>query len=208
VELLIAQMIAKGDYPVDLYYAFRSTTLDVITSYCFAQSWSTLTYPSFHHPMLHAMEQQFSLLWVFHAFPFLPKLLAVLGSMATRISPAVKAHVVFQCGMAAQIDEILGDPGVLDKAEHEIIYHHLMVPDTGKGRHEIPPRKSLIEEAITLTIAGSDTVGGTATVGFFHVLGNKRVSSILIKELEDAWPDKDTKLGFEVLEKLPYLVGC
>jgi hypothetical protein len=156
--------------------------------------------------MLHAMEQQFTLLWVFHAFPILRDIFPFFGSVLMRLSPLTEALVVFQRGMVAQVDELLKDPGALDRAEHEIVYHHLLAPEPGKVRHVIPSRKSLIEEAINLTIAGSDTVGGTATVGFFHVLGNKQVSSALIKELEDAWPDKDAQLGFEALKKLPYLV--
>ena len=154
------------------------------------------------------MEQQFTLLWIFHAFPMLHNIIPFLGLVLMRVNPLTKALVIFQRGVAAQVDELLKDPGALDRAEHEIIYHHLMAPEPGKGRHEIPSRKSLIAEAISMTIAGSDPVGGTATVGVFHVLRNKQVSSTLTKELEEAWPDKDTKLGFEVLKTLPYLVSC
>ncbi len=48
--------------------------------------------------------------------------------------------------VSTQIDEILADPGSLDRAEHEIIYHHLMTPQPSKGQPEIPTRKSLFDE--------------------------------------------------------------
>ena len=44
-------------------------------------------------------------------------------------------------------------------------------------------------------------------MGTFHVLDNERISAILFQELQQAWPDIDVKMGYEALEKLPYLVG-
>jgi len=44
-------------------------------------------------------------------------------------------------------------------------------------------------------------------MGTFHVLNNKRIGAILIQELQQTWPDIDGKMGYEALEKLPYLVG-
>jgi cytochrome P450 len=55
--------------------------------------------------------------------------------------------------------------------------------------------------------AGSDTVGNATTVGTFYILENKQIHAALTQELEKVWPDTDSKVGYEVLEKLPYLVG-
>jgi hypothetical protein len=60
---------------------------------------------------------------------------------------------------------------------------------------------------VTLTIAGFDMVETTATISVFHILNNKQVLSVLMKELEGAWPDKDSKLSFHILEKLLYVEG-
>lgn len=54
--------------------------------------------------------------------------------------------------------------------------------------------------------AGSDTVANTLTVGAFHILANPSVLAAVVHELQEAWPDKDTKCGYQTLEKLPYLV--
>lgn len=48
--------------------------------------------------------------------------------------------------MSAQIDELLDNPGSLDRADREIVYHHLMTPQPNKGQLEIPSKKSLLEE--------------------------------------------------------------
>lgn len=199
-------MIAQKDHPIDLHYAFRSLSLDVITSYCFAKSWLALTYPSFQHPILHAMTQRLRIRWLIHAFPFLNKVIGVLGPSIARINPVSEALVNFRRHIIAQIDEILNDPESLARAEHETVYHHLLTPCSIKSPKDIPSRASLIDEAINLVIAGSDTVGGTSTVVVLHVLSNPQIHATLIKELQDAWPDASAKVKYETLEKLPYLV--
>jgi cytochrome P450 len=156
--------------------------------------------------MLHAMTQRFRLRWVMHAFPVLNKIIPALGPLVVRINPVSKALINFRRHIITQIDEILRDPGSLVTAKHETVYHHLMTPRSTKGPIDIPSRASLIDEAINLVIAGSDTVGGTSTVGIFHVLSNPQIHATLIKELKSAWPDTSAKVGYEILEKLPYLV--
>ncbi len=44
------------DKPVDLHQAFKATSMDVITAYCYAQSFDALHSPGFAHPMLLGME--------------------------------------------------------------------------------------------------------------------------------------------------------
>lgn len=153
------------------------------------------------------MTQQLTLTWVLHAFPILYQIIFFLSPVLLMINQSMKATVDFERKIGAQIDELMKNPEALETAEHEIVYHHLMKRHPNKGRHEIPARESLLFEGVSLVIAGSDTVAGTLTVGVFHVLRDDRVSSTLIEELEAAWPDKDTAVKFEVLEKLPYLVG-
>jgi len=161
----------------------------------------------FQHPILHAMTQQLTLMWVLHAFPILRKIFPFLGPILMLIDHSIKATVDFRGRMAAQVDELLQDPEALKRAEHETVYHHLMTRRPGKDQHDIPPRNSLLSEGVSLVVAGSDAGGGTLTVGVFHVLRNKRVSSLLIKELDAAWPDRNAIMKFEDLEKLPYLTA-
>lgn len=62
-------------------------------------------------------------------------------------------------------------------------------------------------KALVMMIAGSDTVGNALAVGTFHILKNPKILEILMNELKEAWPEKDAKVGYEKLEKLPYLVS-
>lgn len=62
-------------------------------------------------------------------------------------------------------------------------------------------------KALVFINAGSDTVGNASTVGTFHVLRNPKVLETLTNELKEAWPEKEANVGYEKLEKLPYLVS-
>lgn len=129
-----------------MYYAFRSTTLDIITSYCFAQSYSTLTYPSFQHPMIHGIDQTLPMFWFLHAMPIMHKILPLLNPIMGRINPDIKAFLDFRVRMGAQIDEVLKDPGSLDRTDHENVYHHLLNIQPSRGHHQIPSKTSLLHE--------------------------------------------------------------
>ena len=146
VDILVSQVLSHKDRPVDLYYAFRSTALDIITSYCFAQSWSTLSHPSFHDPILYGMDESLPAMWSLYAFPFLNWLLSLLEPLVKRFSPNMKAFIELRRHMANQVDGLLKHPELLEMADHEVVYHHLMTPQPSKGQHEIPSRISLWHE--------------------------------------------------------------
>ncbi|KAF8877294.1 cytochrome P450, partial [Infundibulicybe gibba] len=99
-------------------------------------------------------------------------------------------------------DKFLANPSLLENADHEIVYHHLI-----SSKRAMPSRKSLLHEAVVLIAAGSDTVGNTCTIGTFYILENKDVHRHLFEELKSVWPDQDSHITLETLEKLPYLTA-
>lgn len=163
--------------------------------------------------------------WVFKYIPVMNFMLGLPDWLTVLLTPSMQGFVDLRKTMTAQLEGILNDPTSLEHSEHEIIYHHLLTPK--KGQTKIPSKKSLLEEAINLMLAGrwgslkyllasspnithtslrSDTVGNASTVGTFHILNSPIVLQKLRNELHEAWPDKDTPMHFETLEKLPYLV--
>ncbi|KZP31921.1 cytochrome P450 [Athelia psychrophila] len=209
VDLLFSQILVHSNGPIDLYYAFRSMTIDIITSYCFAECYSLLTYPDFQHPVLPGMDSTIELFWVVLAFPFLLVVLPWVEPFVGYINTDVKAALDVRVRLTVQVDKLLKDPGSLEGAEHEIIYHHLMNPKPGKSVNDfkMPSRTSLIHESENLLFAGSDTVGNTVTVGTFHVLSSERIQRLLVQELTQAWPELDSPMSLAKLEKLPYLTA-
>ena len=151
IDILLTQLTLYKDEPVNIFYAFRSTTLDIISSYCFAYSWSPITFPKFQHPILLCMDETPKLLWLFHAFPFIKDLVINIPPslpdwIFQRLPVYVQGLFAVRSSLSTQIDNFLSDPLLLKEAEHETVYHHLMTPRPNKGQPDIPSKKSLLEE--------------------------------------------------------------
>lgn len=194
--------------PVSMPRAYKSATLDIILSYCFARDYQVVQTPSFSHQMILDYETTFPLALVLKHFPWIYYVFVALGQITERFTSREEGRMG-DVGKRTgeQIDELIARPEVLQEAAHETIYHHLLTPHPEKGEYgKVPSKKSLVEESINLLAAGSDTVGNTAMVGTFYILNDPVVHAKLYEELKEAWPDKDNDVRYETLEKLPYLV--
>ncbi|KAF5344620.1 hypothetical protein D9757_013905 [Collybiopsis confluens] len=181
---------------IPMSVSYHSLTTDLITSYCFAESTNTLDIPNFSHPLLEGVQEVVKGLWVQRLAMGLPK------SMLLRLLPEFKGFVEMQEGFSTKITELRKEfPEGFNKVDHETVYHHLIEPKN-QAR---PTMKSLVSEAFTLVIAGSDTVAHACTLGTFYVLKEAHIRRKLTEELEEAWPDKGTPMSYAKLEKLPYL---
>jgi len=178
--------------------------MEVITTYCFDKNYHAIETPDFNHPLLLAVYDSVSTVFLLQHFPFLsPLLFGMPHWLARLLSPNAGAFLDVFGVLEGQIDEVLANPMALEKAEHEIIYHHLLL---GNDKGERPSKKSLIEEAGVLVSAGTDTVGTACMVGTFYVLKDENKRKRLVEELNDVWPELEGAVGLEKLEKLPYLV--
>jgi hypothetical protein len=192
----------------NLDLAFRSTSLEIITSYCFATSAHTLDSNNFQNEILSAMDHTLPMVWVFKHFPLIKfLLLGVPECFASVLKPSTKGILEQRKQMGAQIDNILKDPSSLQSADHETIYHHFLTPQPENQRMPPITREWLLDEGLYLRFAGSDTVGNICTVGTYHILHNKSVHQKLFESLKEAWPDKNAPASYETLEKLTYLVS-
>ncbi|KAF8831055.1 hypothetical protein HHX47_DHR1000342 [Lentinula edodes] len=173
--------------------AYRALTLDIITSYCFAESANTLSDPKFRHPLLLGIQGTLKTITFQRHFPFLtsfannapPKL--ILWFM-----PAFKPFVDLKVRYEGQVDKLIDDPSALLAVEHETVYHHLLEP---KDKQQRPSRTSLVHEAFTLVGAGSDTVGNACTIGTFYALKYPSIRQKLMDELFEIWPNADRAIN-------------
>ncbi|KAF5350988.1 hypothetical protein D9756_008294 [Leucocoprinus leucothites] len=177
VDLLVSNLAKYDGKPADLYLAFRCTTLDIISSYSFSYTFNALNSPGFMDPLVTSFEKMVPYFWFTRYFRFLHALL----NFTTKWFAA------------------------LDNAEHEIVYHHLLRPQSEKHRRHPLSRQQLIAEGQVLMHAGSDTAANTLSWGMFYTLRNKEALGKLLRELHEAWPDKDLPMSYTALEKLPYL---
>jgi cytochrome P450 len=206
VSRLLEYHDTKKSANLDL--AFRSTSLEVITSYCFGRSSNALDYKNFENDILAAIDQTLPMIWIFKHLPLVKTLLlGVPECFASVLKPSTVGILQQRKQMGKQIDDIMKDPSSLQNADHETIYHHFLTPQPDNFR--LPPvtREWLLDEGLYMRFAGSDTVGNTCTVATYHILNNKDVHQKLFHVLKEAWPEKDVPIGYETLEKLPYLVS-
>lgn len=104
------------------------------------------------------------------------------------------------------IDDMLRNPSVCKESPHPTIFGRFLNRDVSEGQ-KLLLRETLIQEAMGFIMAGSIELSSALAYGTFHVLNDPEVHQRLIEELIVAWPDPNNAVSFEVLEKLPYLVG-
>lgn len=89
--------------------------------------------------------------------------------------------------------------------ERPSIFTQLLDPSVAEG-HVVPSLDQLVDDALIIIAAASDTTGNAMTIAAYHVLTNPVIYATLKEELVSAFPDKNQSLNFLALEKLPYLV--
>ncbi|KAK0450466.1 cytochrome P450 [Desarmillaria tabescens] len=193
------------DKPVNLYAAFKSLTMDIITAFCYSHSFDALLSPDFSHPILLSLERAMPMMTTIRHFPVLQLLYRLPEFLTRYLNPDTIGFVHLRNALSTQIDGILENPSSLD-GMHETIYHSLLSPEKFKSG-EVPSKKSLSDEAQNLLFGGTDTTGNAMTIGFFHIMQNPEIHSKLMAELLDAWPNLESPASYEVLEKLPYLTA-
>ncbi|KAF8897381.1 cytochrome P450 [Infundibulicybe gibba] len=167
--------------PADMFYAFRCLSIDVMTSYCFAQTLRALDSHDFHHPIILNIEGRIPTAWILRYFPSITSLMKTLPDyIILYFAPGLQDFVALRYQMSTQINNFLAD---------------------------IPSKESLLDEALALLQAGSETVAHACLLGSFYGLKDPKVKAKLIQELRDAWPDRFFAFSFESLEKLPYFTA-
>ncbi|TEB28395.1 cytochrome P450 [Coprinellus micaceus] len=189
---------------INIFHGLQSISLEVITTFCFAKRFDAIDYPGYQHPFLAIFLESMRGIFLVQHFPFLRPLIFGLPEWLVKIiAPQSLAFPAFTRTLGDQIDAILEEPTLLEKAEQETIYHHLLNPKSGQQL----TTDALQHEANTLVAAGTDTVANIGNMAMFQILNNKDVQRRLRQELRDAFPDVDSPMPLEKLEKLPYLTA-
>ncbi|KAL4734950.1 cytochrome P450 [Aspergillus similis] len=201
----------NNEAPVDLFYAFRCMSVDVITYLCFANSVNAVHAPNYESPLLLAMDASMTVFPAFKHFNFYKEMIMNCPPKLSKIlSPATAGLVDLQTLLKAQIEDLTSDPSQLEKLPHKTtIYHELLRPEAYRTNTQ-PSKGSLYEESQALMFGGADTTGMTLMHGCFYILQEKSrgVYERLKTELVEAWPSLDGAAPtWEELEKLPYLTA-
>jgi hypothetical protein len=205
VQKLIDKLELDGG-PCDLFLGFRCATLDMITSFCFGKDIGALKSDGFAFPLLLTIQASIPFLFLIKSFPWLPRILTFCPHCVSSHLPfhldsqvAVRQQVKELLNIAPETSEMVGDTHIVT------VYHRLLFKKRFPTR--FAAEQLLLEEALSLLQAGSDTVGNTCTVGTFHVLHNPTIREKLVEELIAVSPDARTPIKLSVLQNLPYLVS-
>ncbi|KAK7440388.1 hypothetical protein VKT23_017025 [Stygiomarasmius scandens] len=211
VDKLTLRIKDYPEEPVNLAFGFRSLTMEIITSYCFATGYDTLEHPTFHHPLIKARQKLIRRFWLMKHFPSLVRLsMAAPIWIIKLIDPGLVEPTNMMLGLKKRIKLYLEDQSQLQSVEHETIFHRLIMPETKGGvidQSLRPSEKSLLHEANSLIGAGSDSVADTCCIATCYALHNREIIGKLKEELCEAWPDEDSTPDLSVLEQLPYLTA-
>lgn len=88
--------------------------------------------------------------------------------------------------------------------KRETIYHTICNPPDGDRKQNLPTEQHLVDEAIGLTAAATETVGNAMDTVAWAALHDPQIYARLHNELKDAFPNPE-HMPFNELEKLPYL---
>jgi cytochrome P450 len=189
-----------------MFMAIRCTTLEIVASYCLDRTLGAIDYPGFQHPFITGLQSALPFFWILKYLPWLTPMVTNPSDWLISKLPQLHSVFEFRHDVRKDIDEILDNPDILQKAEHPTVYQHLLAVHKEKKTRRELTREEMFQEALALLLAGSDTVGNTTSVGVFYILHDKSVLERLTSELRTAWPDPETQINYATLEKLPYLV--
>lgn len=80
--------LSAKDAPINLYAAFKSLTMDIVSEMVFGESFHVMDSPMFKHPHLDALQDAVKKAWVFRTFPKLGWLsLNLPDALSSRLFP-------------------------------------------------------------------------------------------------------------------------
>ncbi|KAK7443452.1 hypothetical protein VKT23_015625 [Stygiomarasmius scandens] len=208
----LAQNHSPNQTPANLNYALRSTTFDIITTYCFAMTSDAVSHPRFHSDILLGMDTVLPFVPLAKHFDIVKLFIRHLPKWMTPfLAPSLQAAVKQISDVEGIVEKVLLDPDAADTSKRTIYHSLLDNAENGEfiTKHGTMPlsKEWLRDEGIFLRFAGADTVSSTCVVGCRYLLAEPVVLRKLVEELDKAWPDKNERLKVEVLEKLPYFTA-
>lgn len=99
--------------------------------------------------------------------------------------------------------ELLAAP---DSPRRATVFDALLSPAGSSKRHVVPSFQELVDEAIILLAAGTETTAIALTFATYHVLAAPRVRAAVEAELATLSRDDNGRLPYQAIESLPYLV--
>ncbi|KAF4620014.1 hypothetical protein D9613_005506 [Agrocybe pediades] len=203
----LVSRLSNSKQPNNMFLAFRSATLDIITVHMFGHCVDALDHPDFCAPLLLDIQTAIPLLWTIKSFPWIATLYLFLPKgVGLHLHEQFRAFLNVRQTLIRWLNRSQSEAEAHPFLHDQSICHQIFNP-FNKPCHAYPSMQPVFDEILSLIQAGSDTVGNTCTVGTFHVLNNDAVRLALVEELKANWPNDEDPIDLSVLQDLPYLTA-
>lgn len=197
---------SKFGKPVNLLHTYSAMTGDIVTGYCFPESYGLLDKPDYGAEIYELFASTLANVHILKHFPLLlPLLLALPEWLVQFLVPDFATTFRWQREWVRQINAIKsGADDEKDRAGTPSIFQTLLDAD-------LPPydksASRLMEDAQTLLGGGSVTTSMALALATYYILSDDHVLRTLTDELATAIPDPAHPLPLVELEKLEYLTA-
>ncbi|KAL2060395.1 hypothetical protein VTL71DRAFT_9790 [Oculimacula yallundae] len=202
--------MVKSQGPVHLSKAVRCLTVDIISEYAFAQCFNALdetSGPKFEWPLIKALDIA---LEVVIDFVYVPGLHWFADHASRKLSlminPKIKNFFDFQDLLTVCCMQTAGAivKGFRESSQDKESRTHIPLFQAISSLSD----EALLNEAITLITAGSDTTATTLGVAVYEILSDQTIKDKLIMELDQSIVDRNSMPPLQQLEQLQYLSAC
>lgn len=199
----------SGKGIVNLNYAFAGMTMDIISEYCFGEGMNSLERPQYGKQLLDILHKGIQMRPFARQFPTLFNWMFDLPPDYVRyLAPDILPLNEFNAGLLKRISSIMEFKDEVRKdSGHQSIFHVIRDDPSIK----LPPEEKqpfrLMSEGSVLMGAGTETTSRTLAVTTYYLLKEKDIGMILLDELKEILPTKDTRVSLAQLEALPYLLS-
>lgn len=211
------------DKVLNVNVAFGALTLDVVTDYCFDQSFGCLSHPQFAPEYRKIFLDAFSGIPLLRCWGFIvARMLDWPQWILKLVNPEIKQFARLKDDINVKIkevtaqwhaDQLSGHDPTTDlvkdassaKRRRTIFYHILDSPTLSDEDKSV---QRLGEEALGVVVAGGDTTGRVLANLIYHVHANPQWLQQVRDELSALMPNRDILASWSELESLPVFSAC
>ena len=200
------RQISKSGKPVNLLHVYSAMTGDVVTGYCFPESYGLLDEPDCGTDLHNMFAATVENAHMVKFFPFLFPLMLKLPQQVTAFLIPGLAHTFrWQQKWEQQINEIntVTDDGKARGGKPSIFR---TLRDSDLPVYD-KSASTLMQDAQTLVAGGSVTTTAALSIATYYILSDEHVLKTLMDELAEAIPEPTHPLSWTELEQLEYLTA-
>ncbi|TVY85147.1 Cytochrome P450 monooxygenase TRI4 [Lachnellula suecica] len=187
VDLLLARLESTRETgePVSLWHAYTALVADIITAYCFPESYNLLAVPDYSKQMLETFTRISLGTHMIKHCPWMIHLLRALPQWLARwVHPDLELLVDMQVGFANQVLKVkekrANSNANGDESEQGHVFDSMLNAEVPESEKSI---ERLAHEAQTVVMAGMMTTAHSLMTITYHVLANPHVLVRLIEKL-------------------------